>query len=288
MAPLTWNSVIISSTCGSTTSVCVSPGGLVDVGALGRDPVVLQIAPVAFQHEAVDGLRVAVAGQDAGLPDAEQVHPIAARRVESRSGRNQTFSSTGTQIALVGRDGVRHDELGRRVLRLRHGDRGPLVAFRRRRDDWFARASLSSRRSGSASHRQIAAIDRQDGAGDERAAGEARNTIAAGDFVRRSPASHRRAGRIGRLRSASLWQGLRSAGVAIQPGATALTRMPSGAQAAARLFVSCADAALRGGIARHARTAEEGQHRGHVDDGPLRFGELRPARRSRRASYRSG
>ena len=56
---------------------------LEDVAALVRNPVVLQIVPAAAQDEAVDWGGVAVAAQHAGLPDPQQVDPVALSGVKA-------------------------------------------------------------------------------------------------------------------------------------------------------------------------------------------------------------
>ena len=83
MQPLTWNMVIISSTRVLDDERVRLARRLVDVGAFGRDPVVLEVVPLALEHEAVHRLRMAVARQHAGFPHAQEVLPVAARGGEA-------------------------------------------------------------------------------------------------------------------------------------------------------------------------------------------------------------
>jgi hypothetical protein len=62
--------------------------------------------------------------------------------------------------------------------------------------------------------------------------------------------------------------------VTMKPGAIALTRMPSSAQAMASDLVSCSNACLGGAIGRVSGAAEAGIHRGDVDD--LALGGFQP------------
>src|SRR5215203_4467299 len=91
---------------------------LVDVRTFGRDPVVLEIAPLAFEHEAVHRQRMAVARQHAGFLHLEQVHPVAARGAHQERAEPDVLLDRHPD-ALVGRNGVRDDEFRRRFLRLR-------------------------------------------------------------------------------------------------------------------------------------------------------------------------
>ena len=82
MQPEMLKKVIISWTSSGTVSVWVSPGRLEDIVARVGDPVMLQIAPAALEHEAVHRRGMAVAREDAGLAHPQQVAPLAVQRVE--------------------------------------------------------------------------------------------------------------------------------------------------------------------------------------------------------------
>ncbi len=83
-------------------------GRLVDVAALLRHPVVLEVAPPALQDVAVDRIGVAVARQHAGAGDLQEIDPVALRHGEAERAEPD-------------------------VRRLRHPD--ALVLGERRRDD---------------------------------------------------------------------------------------------------------------------------------------------------------
>src|SRR3954447_6587975 len=102
---------------------------LVDVSTFGRDPVVLEIAPLAFQHEAVHRQRMAVARQHPGFLHLEQVHPVAARGAHQERSEPDVLLDRHPD-ALVARDGAWDDELRRRFLRLRVPVRLPFVTRR--------------------------------------------------------------------------------------------------------------------------------------------------------------
>ena len=73
--------------------------------------------------------------------------------------------------------------------------------------------------------------------------------------------------RIASTGQASSWSAWVS-GVAIQPGAMALTRMPSAAQAIGEALRELRNAAFAGAIGGREARAEEAQHRGDVNDAP--------------------
>ena len=91
---------------------------LVDIGALGRRPVMLEIVPFALEDEAVDGLGMAMTRQHAGFPDAQQVHPVAAARRQAERAEPDILLLRHPEALVLG-DGVRHHQLGKSLLRLR-------------------------------------------------------------------------------------------------------------------------------------------------------------------------
>jgi len=64
-------------------SMCLT-GRLIDPVTHLCNPVVLKIVPSSFKNVSVDGHRVAVAAEDAGAADTQQVAPVALRGVQKQ------------------------------------------------------------------------------------------------------------------------------------------------------------------------------------------------------------
>ena len=88
-------------------------GGLEDVHAFAGDPIVLQVAPGAADDVAVDRGRVAMAAEDAGAGDAEQVDPFAVDGVEEERAEPDVRGLGDPEAVVVG-EGVDGD-VGDRV-----------------------------------------------------------------------------------------------------------------------------------------------------------------------------
>ena len=91
---------------------------LEDIRTLGGDPVVLEIAPAALEHETVHRLRVTVARQHARLAHLEQVHPVALRAVEAERPEPDILGLRHPQ-PVVGGNRIRNDDFRQCVHRHR-------------------------------------------------------------------------------------------------------------------------------------------------------------------------
>ena len=153
-----------------------------------------------------------MAAQNAGAAHAQQIAPLPVQRVQHQRTEPDVRGLRNPHALVVG-----------------HGTSNDLI-----RGKW-----MSGLHASSILCRRVSAIDRNNRAGDKRSRlGTENNTGPATSSGRPSGpwGSREQAAPSGLDRPASDWV----SGVAIQPGATAFTRMPSAAQASARERVSCA------------------------------------------------
>ena len=93
-------------------------GRLEYVGSGNRLPIVLEIAPAAFQHEAMHRLRMAMTRQDAAFGDLQKVHPIAMRTIEAERPEPDILGLRDPQPIIIG-DCIGDNDLRQRILRER-------------------------------------------------------------------------------------------------------------------------------------------------------------------------
>ena len=66
------------------------------------NPVVLEVMPSTFQHVPVDGHRMAVAAEDAGAADTQQVAPVALRGVQKQGAEVHAIGLRHPDSLIVG------------------------------------------------------------------------------------------------------------------------------------------------------------------------------------------